>query len=232
VSDLNYGELKSAVNEALRSCLRALEDGDAPVARSAAASAVELCAHSLNGGGSLLTGKEKSKTLIRAILAVACRDISDCDERIRQINIPASEVEALWNRIVDCLERLMYVQQRLDGAEVEQLIQRVHSLRDEFDARFGTGLYANPEIIVRRELCSICNDDFRQCDHIAGRVYDGVLCRRLAEDATIRNVTFVKQPVCLRCRVWPGTWDEATKQYAFVKVLNSFRLDDLNDPKV
>jgi hypothetical protein len=230
VSDLNYGELKRAVNEAMRTCFGSLESGDAPKARQAAASAVELCEHSLNGGGSLLTGKEKSKTLIRGILAAACRDIADCGDLLQQPNLQGGEVEKLWNRIVDCLERLEYVQLRLDGAEVGQLIDRAHFLREQFDARFGTGLYANPEIVVRRELCSICNDDFRKCNHVAGRVYDGVLCRRLAEDAAVKSVTFVKQPVCLRCRVWPGTWDEKTKQYSFVEVLNSFRMDDLSDP--
>ena len=231
MSDLNYEELKAAVNEALRTCFRSLEEGDAPSARVAAASAVDICSHSLNGGGSLLSGKEKSKTLIRGILAAACRDISDCDHVIRQVNLGGQEIERLWNRIVDSMERLEYVQLRLDGAEVEQLIERAVGLRDEFDARFGTGLYANPEIVVQRELCSICDDDFRKCNHVEGRVYDGVLCRRLAGDAVVRSVTFVKQPVCLRCRVWPGTWDEKTKQYSFVEVLNSFRLDDLSDPK-
>jgi hypothetical protein len=231
VSDLHYGELKSAVNRDLRACIKALDEGDAAQARASAVSAVDLCVHSLNGGGSQLSARERSKALVRGILAAACRDLADCEELSRNAQLGGREVEKFWNQLVGCLERLEYVQIRLDGAEVEQLIQRVIALKDLFDQRFGTGMYANPEIVIRRELCSICNDDFRKCDHMAGRVYDGVMCRRLGESAVVRSVVFVKQSTDLRCRVWPGRWDEKTKQYAIVEMLNSFRVEDLSDPK-
>jgi len=231
VSERGYSELKSAVNKAMHQCLRSLDEGDAQRARKVAATAVELCADGLNGGGAELTGKEKSKALVRGILAAACRDLADCQDSIRKVQIEAAEIERLWTHLVACMERLEYVQIRLNGAEVEQIFSRVAAIRDQFDKRFGTGLYANPEMVVHRALCSICNEDFRRCEHVARRVYDGALCRRLPQDARVRAVSFAKQPVDLRCRVWPGTWDEKTKQYSFVSMLNSFRVDDLTDPR-
>jgi hypothetical protein len=230
VSQLNYGELKAAVNKAMRACLRSLDEGNRPQARAAAVSAVDLCSHSLNGGGSLLSGKEKSKTLVRGILAAACRDIADCDELMTRPQLEAREIESLWDRLVGCMERLEFVRLRLEGADVEQLLHRTRAIKDQFDGRFGGGLYANAEIVIRRQRCSVCNDDFRKCDHQAGKVYDGVMCRRMADDATVRTVSFVKQPVDLRCRLWPGKWDEKTRQYALLAMLDSFSVDDLSDP--
>src|ERR1700722_16619706 len=163
----------------MRSCLRRLEGGDARHARQAAVTAVDACRHGLNGGGAALSGKEKSKALVRGIFAAACRDLSDCDDLIRQENLADRQMETLWNQLLGCLERLEYVRGKLDGIPVDQLIERATKLREQFDARFGAGMYANLEFVIRRELCSICNDDFRRCNHRAGRVYDGLLCRRI-----------------------------------------------------
>jgi hypothetical protein len=230
MSDLTYNELKGVVNDAMRSCLRSLESGDALEARTEAVKAVDACRHGLNGGGAAFSGNEKSKTLYRGILAAACRDLSDCDTMMQQDQLPGDKLESLWNRLLICIERLAFVRGKLDGVPIEDLADRATMIREKFDARFGAGLYANPEFIVRRELCSICNDDFRRCSHRDLRVYDGVLCRRIPKDVTVRAVSFVKQPTDLRCRVWPWRWDEQAKKYSFEPILDSSNLDDLSDP--
>jgi hypothetical protein len=232
VNDLTYSQLKTVVNDAMRICLRSLDVGETRQARLVAATAVDLCRDGLNGGGSNLSGEEKSKTLVRGILAAACRDLSDCDDMLGQNRLEDPQVESLWNRLLGCLDRLEYVRDWLEGLAVDQLIERVSRLKDRFDQRFGAGLYANPEFVIRRELCSICNDDFRRCIHRDGTVYDGVLCKRIACDAFTRSVSFVKHPIDLRCRVWPWRWDQESRQYSFTPVLDSFRLDDLSDPGV
>jgi hypothetical protein len=230
VSQLNYGDLKAAVNKAMRACLRSLDEGDRRQARASAASAVKLCAHSLNGGGSLLSGKEKSKALVRGIFAAVCRDLSDCEELMGQAKLDDRQIEGLWDRLIACMERLEFVRCRLDGGEVDQLLKRAAAMTDKFNDRFGGGLYGRAEIVIRREICNICNDDFRKCEHQAGKVYDGVMCRRRPEGAAVRAVAIVKEPVDLRCRLWPGKWDETARQYAFLEMIDANPVDDLSDP--
>ena len=230
MSNLSYSQLNAVVKEMMQKCLRSLDEGDVPQARTAAAAAADVCRHSLNGGGAELAGSEKSRTLICGILAAACRDMSDCQQQLHSPNLADTQVETLWNRLIDCLERLEFVRMRLEAPGVEQFLSYAQNLRQRFDQRFGPGLYANPEIVIHGEICNLCNDDFRRCGHISGRVYDGVLCKRIPRQMTVRSVTVGKRAVDLRFRVWPWSWDAARRQYSFAPLMRETRMDDLSDP--
>jgi hypothetical protein len=47
---------------------------------------------------------------------------------------------------------------------------------------------------VRKQSCSICHLDPRECPHITGRIYDGERCLRVIEDAEIFEVSLVHRP--------------------------------------
>lgn len=52
----------------------------------------------------------------------------------------------------------------------------------------------SPGMIVRNAECSICKADPEDCEHITGRVYDGVRCLRVIKEADILEFSFVARP--------------------------------------
>ena len=52
----------------------------------------------------------------------------------------------------------------------------------------------SPEIVVREWHCSICNQPPQECEHIAGREYDGNRCYRVITKADFVSVSIVNRP--------------------------------------
>lgn len=55
--------------------------------------------------------------------------------------------------------------------------------------------------VVHRERCSICQEEYSQCDHIVGRPYMGELCSIICEDIELREISLVEEPADKRARV-------------------------------
>jgi hypothetical protein len=52
-----------------------------------------------------------------------------------------------------------------------------------------------------KSKCSICNDDYGKCDHLAGRPYGGVFCSQiLTEISHVDHVAIVSEPADKHCR--------------------------------
>lgn len=56
-------------------------------------------------------------------------------------------------------------------------------------------------LIVRRQICTICNRDYNECDHVVGKPYWGEFCHRRLEDVTADHVSMVDDPANKLCRV-------------------------------
>ncbi|MCH7560759.1 MAG: hypothetical protein IIC67_05230 [Thaumarchaeota archaeon] len=59
----------------------------------------------------------------------------------------------------------------------------------------------SPELIVRKIGCSICRQNYEDCNHIAGETYDGKECICLMEEFEALNVTAVTHPEEPRSKV-------------------------------
>lgn len=66
---------------------------------------------------------------------------------------------------------------------------------------FPPQVYLSIGTVVHRKFCSICNDDYAKCDHIAGRPYWGEFCHTILKDVVPDHVGIVEQPANKLCRV-------------------------------
>lgn len=100
---------------------------------------------------------------------------------------------------------------------LEQAELRIHFLREHFpieDNRFGLEhinlhvprfqalfpykVFLSPGMVVRKALCSICNQPFKLrggCQHVVGEIYGGKSCSRLITDVEMLEVSLVDTPV-------------------------------------
>lgn len=136
------------------------------------------------------------------------------------------QVEKVWVELWDCKERLEFCFDHLILEDYLQsfLINNLDRLENHFLEVFGHGLYASPEIIIKKIKCSICGNDLRRCEHQIGLLYYGKICTTIMEDFFLKNVAIVRVPEDPRCRIWP--WNKIEKKKYNIPILRVFRIDD------
>jgi len=165
-----------------------------------------------------------NKALILGILFRGLQDFIDLSETINPPNWKnePSLIEKAWIQMWDCKERIEYASHFYNERILDWVLRKIDSLEQDFLANFGTGLYSSPEILIKREICSICNNDFRSCEHISGGIYNGLRCVSIPQDFELRSVSIVEVPEDPRCRIWPWQLKEGEN-----KVIDTcIRLDD------
>lgn len=55
--------------------------------------------------------------------------------------------------------------------------------------------------IAEKSICSICKSDYTQCNHIAGDIYENNECINEISEATIVEVSLVKEPINQECLI-------------------------------
>jgi hypothetical protein len=54
--------------------------------------------------------------------------------------------------------------------------------------------------IIKKSECSICGEDFENCDHIKGKLYFGESCHRIIKEMELEEVSVVDNPANKHCR--------------------------------
>ena len=103
------------------------------------------------------------------------------------------------------------------------LIDRLNAMDAEFMRVLGPGMYMSPEILVKKELCSVCQQDNKGCDHIPGHLYAGVRCFGIVQDSDLKSISMVMNPRDRRCRIWPWRYKSGTRFESVVATM--FRLE-------
>ncbi len=66
---------------------------------------------------------------------------------------------------------------------------------------FPPQVFISAGLIVRRQECSICGEEYGECAHLAGKPYWGEFCCIIARDLEADHVAIVENPADKRCRV-------------------------------
>lgn len=134
-------------------------------------------------------------------------------------------LDCVWTKYWDCRDRFAFSRSIAAGDFVDHLATLLDSLAAFYQENLGEGLYMSPDILIRREECSICGSDFRSCQHIAGRLYNGLLCRAIAREFEPQSASIVDHPEDPRCRLWPWNCDP-NKSTIKGAVMTFFQIDD------
>ena len=185
--------------------------------------ALERCKDILSSGDN---GEEKNIVLLRGILI---RGIQDTTQLFRRTSTEGwcrdtTKIEDTWESLCNAQDRLSYVSMFTNLNKLAGLIGFLYAIDAEFLRVFGPGKYVSPEILVRKQLCSVCGQDFKGCEHIPGYLYDGVRCVGFLEDPTLKAVSIVDDPKDRRCRIWP--WRFTSENSSWIRILTAFSIDD------
>ena len=66
---------------------------------------------------------------------------------------------------------------------------------------FPPQVFISAGVIIREQECSICGEDYDECEHLAGKPYMGEFCHVLIKHASADHLSIVETPADKRCRV-------------------------------
>lgn len=89
---------------------------------------------------------------------------------------------------------------RAHGAFAHNEIQ-AKRLEDIERLIFPPQVFVSAGMVVRHQECSICGNEYGDCEHLAGKPYFGQFCCIIARDVIANHVAIVKNPADKRCRV-------------------------------
>ena len=73
---------------------------------------------------------------------------------------------------------------------------------------FPKQMFASPGMIIKEARCSICKEEYGECDHLVGKPYMGEICVREIIHVDLKEVSLVEKPANKHARVISFTDEE------------------------
>jgi len=113
--------------------------------------------------------------------------------------LKADKPEEAWNALIQAQGELGAAARA--HRSFDHLEPKAQNLRELERTLFPPQIFMSAGMIVREQRCSICNDSYEKCDHIAGRPYMGRFCSVLLQQVSLDHVAIVDDPADRLCRV-------------------------------
>jgi hypothetical protein len=109
------------------------------------------------------------------------------------------EPEAAWDALIDTQDALAgALRAGPDFGHLEKSARRARELEGYL---FPPQMFLSAGMIVRKQVCTICGQDYSECDHIAGMPYCGEFCAVRLTEVEADHVAIVEEPANRRCRI-------------------------------
>jgi hypothetical protein len=108
--------------------------------------------------------------------------------------------EEAWNRLVDAQYALS------DAIRADAGFGNLASQLDRLLAVetlvFPPQLFLSSGMIVKSQICTICGQEYEDCEHVKGRPYMGEFCRVRLIPSEVDHIAIVDKPANKRCRIF------------------------------
>jgi hypothetical protein len=104
-----------------------------------------------------------------------------------------------WDELIEAQSNTSAALQAHDGFQHFD----VHIRRLEAVERivFPPQVFLSAGMVVRSQICSICGQDYEDCQHVKGRPYMGEFCVVSLVPSKVNEVSIVESPADKRCRI-------------------------------
>lgn len=124
------------------------------------------------------------------------------------LELKNGDPDKAWSSLVDAQDHAYWSSMAYDlKVDLQKgLIRCFHNIEKVV---FPPQTFLSTSVVVKKSLCSICDKQFHECDHLPGEPYMGRLCtKKNVETGPIRHVSIVGHPANKRCRIL-HLWDPA-----------------------
>lgn len=104
-----------------------------------------------------------------------------------------------WDALVAAQSSLSSAMKAHEGfARVDDNMRRLDAIECLI---FPPQVFLSSGMIVKNQICSICGDEYEDCDHVKGRPYMGKFCTVTLIPSAVDHVAIVDSPANKRCRI-------------------------------
>lgn len=107
--------------------------------------------------------------------------------------------ENAWVQLIDAQDAIAAASRA--SSSFTNLQAKFDHLRNMENWFFPPQSFTSAGMIAERQDCSICQDAYSKCDHIAGRIYMGRFCNIELKNIRPDHIALVKTPYDRRCRI-------------------------------
>jgi hypothetical protein len=133
------------------------------------------------------------------LLGLRCAARAFASELQVYLLLKDSEPEEAWDALIETQDAFgAALRAHARFAHLEPLARRARDLEASL---FPPQMFLSAGMIVRKQVCSICEEDYFECDHLAGMPYCGEFCAIQLMEIEADHVAFVDEPANRRCRV-------------------------------
>jgi hypothetical protein len=128
------------------------------------------------------------------------------------------DASAAWDYLVDAQrDAINALKVHPIGGHLDGYIQHLNILEITL---FPGQMFASPGMIIGEATCSICGEEFGECDHLKGKAYMGEMCiRNINHVASVEEVSIVENPANKHCRITSFTEKGVTRDILTWRVI-------------
>lgn len=143
--------------------------------------------------------KNKSEDYANLLLGCECVAHALIAELRMWLLLKEEKPDAAWDQLVDAQMSSASAARAHDG--FRHLEQHYGKLIAIEHLVFPSQVFISSGFIVRHQECSICGEEYGECQHLIGKPYMGRFCHIIAGDLELDHVAIVEHPADKRCRV-------------------------------
>ena len=117
------------------------------------------------------------------------------------INLKEGNMDAAWNHLIYAQNKTFIVACNYplkNENELEGYLSRLDAYEKLI---FPKMMFASIGGIMRKSKCSICKNDYEECDHVKRKMYNGELCVREIHKIELEEISIVEKPANKLCRI-------------------------------
>lgn len=143
--------------------------------------------------------QNNDENMANLLLGYECVTRALSSEILMWINLKQDDPDTAWDHLVSAQMASIDAVHAHEGfAHLEQHNRRLEALERLL---FPPQVYVSSGMIVMHQECSICGQEYEDCEHLLGKPYMGKFCYIIAGDVELDHVAIVENPADKRCRV-------------------------------
>ena len=143
--------------------------------------------------------ENKNEDLANMLLGYQCVCESLIAELEMWILLKREEPDSAWDKLVTAQGAAMAAVRAHAGfSHVTEHYERLEAIEELV---FPPQVFLSSGMIAGHLTCTICNEEYEDCEHLKGKPYMGKFCSTIVSDIKLDHVAIVDHPADKHCRI-------------------------------
>jgi hypothetical protein len=146
-----------------------------------------------------LAVQKQDEDYANCLLGCECAARAVLAELYMWLQLKDQHPDEAWNQLVNAESLLLSAMRAHPG--FSHLTAHIERLQVVEDVIFPPQVFVSAGLTVEEQTCSICGEEYGECEHLAGKPYMGEFCAIITGAFKANHVAIVDSPADKRCRI-------------------------------